>query len=214
MKIAKGSGSLILLILLLIIITGIPLVFLHDNNQLFLQIIFILMCLIEIFFFIFFRDPNRRTGTGIVAVADGKIRDIKEIKDKDIGDSINISTFMNIFNVHVNRMPMDGTIKKIIHLPGGHIPAFKKESEYNERMITLVETSIGPVKVIQIAGIIANRIVNYTNIKDHLLKGSRIGMIRFGSRVDLILPIKNIKNITVKIGDRVIAGEDQICSIQ
>jgi phosphatidylserine decarboxylase len=214
MKIAKGSRLLILIVFSAILITGFPLLFLHDNNQLFLKSLFIISCLTEVCFLLFFRDPDRRIANGIVAVADGRICDIREINDSNIGDSLNISTFMNIYNVHVNRMPIEGTIKKITYLSGGHIPAFKKESKNNERMITIIETPIGLVKIIQIAGIIARRIVNYANQNDYLSKGSRLGIIKFGSRVDLILPKRMIKNITVEIGDKVKAGENQICSVQ
>ncbi|OYT28478.1 phosphatidylserine decarboxylase family protein [Thermoplasmatales archaeon ex4572_165] len=168
----------------------------------------------ECFFLMFFRDPHRKIGKEIVAVADGVIREVNQIKDDDIGDSFHISTFMNVYHVHVNRMPLDGTIKKVTHISGGHIPAFKKESDRNERMITIIETAIGPVKIIQIAGSIARRIVSYVDVDQNLKKGTRIGIIKLGSRVDLIVPKDAVKKISVKKGDRVRAGNSQICSIQ
>jgi phosphatidylserine decarboxylase len=117
---------------------------------------------------------------------------------------------MNIYNVHVNRIPLDGTVKDIVHIHGIHLPAFKKESEKNERVITTIETKIGTIKIIQIAGTIARRIVPYIKKGDKLKKGEKIGIIRFGSRVDIFLPTNKIKKINIKVGDIVKAGETTI----
>lgn len=163
--------------------------------------------------FLFFRDPKRDTGKGIVACADGRIREISNFKDDEVGDCTRISTFMNLYNVHVNRIPLDGTIKNVVHISGIHLPAFKKESEKNERVITIIDTKIGTIKVIQIAGTLARRIVPYIKKGDKLKKGEKIGIIRFGSRVDVYLPTKKIKNIHVKIGDMVKAGETTLAEI-
>jgi phosphatidylserine decarboxylase len=111
-------------------------------------------------------------------------------------------------------MPIDGKIRKMDHISGGHIPAFKKESERNERMISLINTAYGPMKIVQIAGIIARRIVNYHQPDEHLKKGQRYGIIRLGSRVDLFVSRKHIKNIHIKKGDHVRAGESQILNMQ
>jgi phosphatidylserine decarboxylase len=162
---------------------------------------------------LFFRDPDRVIGKGIVACADGRIREIADINDDKIGNSLKISTFMNVYNVHVNRIPLDGDIKFIEHISGIHLPAFKKESDKNERMITTINTKIGPIKIIQIAGTLARRIVPYIKKGDKLKKGERIGIIRFGSRVDVYLPSKKIKKILVKIGEGVKAGETTIAEI-
>jgi len=172
-----------------------------------------LLLLLTGFFLLFFRDPERNIGKGIVAPADGKIREISSIKDSEIGECTKISTFMNVYNVHVNRMPMDGTIKNIVHLSGTHLPAFKKESERNERVILLLKTEIGTVKIIQIAGTLARRIVPYVKKGDAVKKGEKIGIIRLGSRVDIYLPTKKIQTITVNVKDRVKAGEDTIAKI-
>ncbi len=175
--------------------------------------IFILLLLISLIFLIFFRDPDRKIGKGIVAAADGVIREITTDKDKGVGKYTKISTFMNIHNVHINRMPMDGIIKDIIHQKGAYFPAFKKESENNERVILLIKTNIGIIKVIQIAGTLARRIVIYIKKGDAIKKGEKIGLIRFGSRVDVYLPTKKIRLITVKVGDRILAGENTIAEI-
>jgi len=177
-----------------------------------LFISFILL-LVTGFFIIFFRDPERTIENGIVAPADGRIREINNITDPDLGDYTLISTFMNVYNVHINRMPLDGTIKDIIHISGGYLPAFKKESEKNERVIIVTDTKIGTVKIIQIAGTLARRIVPYVKKGDERKKGDKIGIIRFGSRVDIYLPTKKIKRISVNVNDRIKAGEDAIAEI-
>ena len=129
MKIAQSSWSWILtpfsagifFVILLIIFNGVP-------GSIFL-LISVFSFLITSFFLLFFRDPKRDTGKGVVAPADGRIREISSINDKDVGACTNISTFMNVYNVHVNRMPLDGVIKDVVHFPGTYLPAFKKESE-------------------------------------------------------------------------------------
>ncbi|KYK30202.1 hypothetical protein AYK20_04440 [Thermoplasmatales archaeon SG8-52-1] len=173
----------------------------------------VLLLLKTVLFLIFFRDPDRIIGKGVVASADGKIREITDVKDDDIGNCTMISTFMNLHNVHVNRLSLDGTVKNITHKKGFHLPAFKKESEKNERVITIIDTKIGTLKVIQIAGTIARRIFPYIKIGDKMKKGERIGIIKFGSRVDVYLPTKKLSKICVRVGDIVKAGETTIAEI-
>ncbi|HEX17723.1 MAG TPA: phosphatidylserine decarboxylase [Thermoplasmatales archaeon] len=177
-----------------------------------LLILFVLILILTIFVMIFFRDPERRVGEGIVSPADGRIIDINEIDDPDVGESIKISIFMNLFDVHVNRMPLDGRILRIERTKGSFLPAFLKNADKNERNTILAETEIGKVKIVQIAGMLARRIVCYIREGDFLRKGERIGMIRFGSRVDLILPRREVK-IRVRKKDRVKAGADGIAEI-
>ena len=172
-----------------------------------------LLLVISFLFVIFFRDPKRKTGEGVVAVADGVIREIADENDIDVGQCTKISTFMNIHNVHVNRMPLDGTVMGITHHSGAHIPAFKKESEKNERVVLLLKTEIETVKIILIAGTLARRIVPYVKKGDTVQKGKKIGLIRLGSRVDIYLPTNKIQTITVNMKDRVKAGEDTIAKI-
>ena len=214
MKLAEASKSWIITSFIKgIILSILSIILLEHNFSYILLLTSVFFFSLTGFFLIFFRDPDRVIGKGIVSCADGKIRDIFEINDKDVGKSICISTFMNIQNVHVNRMPIDGKIKKINHKHGFHLPAFKKESEKNERTIIVVDSKIGIIKIIQIAGTIARRIVTYIKKGDEIKKGRRIGIIRLGSRVDLYLPKKNIKNIYVKKGDKVKAGADTIAEI-
>jgi phosphatidylserine decarboxylase len=204
MRIAKGCWSWVtpplLLSILFLALSWFSLWFL----VLFVPVYFIL-----VFFLIFFRDPERKIGEGIIAPADGKIRDIKQEKDQYL-----ISTFMEVNNVHVNRMPLDGRISKMTHFPGYHLRAWKKESDLNERVVITIETAIGQVTVVQLAGLIARRVYPYIKEGDTLKKGDRIGIIRLGSRVDVYLPKEKIKSIPVKIGDPVFAGKDTIAFIK
>jgi phosphatidylserine decarboxylase len=214
MKIAQGSIYWILATFFSGLIFLFLMFFTSNSNLKYIFLFLtVIIFLLTILFIIFFRDPERNISKGIVASADGKIREICNINDNDIGQCINISTFMNLYNVHVNRTPIEGIVKNITHKRGIHLPAFKKESEKNERVITLFDTNIGNVKVIQIAGTLARRIVPYIKIKDKLKKGERIGIIRFGSRVDVYLPSQKIKSICVKVGDIVKAGETTIAEI-
>ena len=214
MKIAKDCTSWILSSLIpasLILI--ISFIYLQSFIGFVLLFVSFLLFLLTGFFLVCFRDPERTIGEGIVACADGKIREITELNDTDIGKCIKISTFMNVQNVHVNRMVFDGKIKSITHFSGLYLPAFKKESEKNERVVIIIENSIGLIKIVQIAGTLARRIVTYIKKDNILKKGDRIGIIRLGSRVDVYLPCEKIKNINVRIGCRVKAGEDKIAEI-
>jgi phosphatidylserine decarboxylase len=212
-RIAKGGFSWIVtscaITVLLLIASLLTLGFL----QISLFVFFVFFFLISLLLFIFFRDPKRTIGSGIVAVADGRIREITKLHDCDVGKCLRISTFMNIHNVHVNRMPLDGRIEKITHHSGGHIPAFKKESDSNERVVLLIKTDIGFIKIVQIAGTIARRIVPYVAEGNILEKGEKIGLIRLGSRVDLYLPTTTIKALVIQVNDSIKAGEDTIAEI-
>jgi len=214
MKIAQGSKSWIasafLFAIIFLVIYFIFLNTLIGVTSLLLSIIFFLK---TGFLLTFFRDPERKIGNGFVVCADGKIREITKTVDEDIGNCFKISTFMNVHNVHVNRMPLDGVIKNIVHISGLHLPAFKKESEKNERVIITFDSSIGTVKIVQIAGTIARRIVPYIQKGDKLKKGTRIGIIRLGSRVDVFLPSSKIKKLLINVGDVVKAGVDTIAEI-
>jgi len=164
---------------------------------------------ISVFFLIFFRDPKRKIGSGFISPADGKIRDIK-IDEK----TCFISIFMNVYNVHVNRIPIKGTILDISHYPGKNFGAWKKEAEENEKVKILIDSDIGKVTVVQIAGLIARRIYPYIKKGDRLKKGDKIGIIRLGSRVDVYLPANKVKKIKVEIGDKVKAGKSTLVDLK
>ena len=213
MKIAQGSLSWILSPFVLGILFLILFFTLTESLSNIFLFISVILLLLTGFFLLFFRDPERNIGKDVVAPADGRIREISNAKDELIGEVTKISTFMNVYNVHVNRMPLDGVIKDIVHHSGFHLPAFKKESEKNERVITTIDTNIGTIKVIQIAGTLARRIIPYIKKGDKLKKGERIGIIKFGSRVDIYLPTKEINKIKVEKGDMIKAGETILAEI-
>ena len=152
---------------------------------------------------VFFRDPERRPGRGIVSPADGRVLEADEAG--------RLVVFMGLSNVHVNRAPLDGRIAAMMHTRGGHAPAYRPEARQNERVETVLETAIGPVKLVQVAGTIARRIVTYRSEGDRVKKGQRIGMIRFGSRVEVTLPAG--VRFLVRPGDRVRAGETTVAEV-
>ena len=157
-----------------------------------------------VFLLWFFRDPERNIKickNCMVAPADGKVIDIR-------GRTICI--FMNFQNVHVNRIPLAGTIRNVEHKKGGYIPAFCKDSDRNERNIITIDTEHGDVSVTQIAGTVTRRIITYVKEGDVIQQGQRYGMIRFGSRVDVTIP--EVFDISCKKGDRVYGGETVIAT--
>ena len=161
----------------------------------------IILLLISFFLLYFYRDPERKIESGIVSPADGLVQRA-EIKS----GMVHLSIFMNVHNVHVNRSPFDGKVLSIKHKSGGYLPAFSKDSDKNERLMTKIDTSIGVIKVIQIAGVLVRRIVSYVKPNTEVTKGERIGLIHFGSRVDLSFESAGI-DVLVKKGDRVLAGQ-------
>ncbi len=158
----------------------------------------------------FFRDPRRPGPRGdrlIIAPADGKVVSIRDIEDAEFvdGPGKQVSVFMNIFDVHVNRHPVAGTVGYRDYRPGAFVNAsFDKASTDNEQMCLGIEAPRGRVLVRQIAGLVARRIVTDPVIGDSVQQGVRLGMIRFGSRVDTVLPAA--ARIAVRVGDRTKAG--------
>lgn len=169
----------------------------------------------------FFRDPDRKTPNiknKIISPADGKICLIDKAKPPkellmDSKEMFRICVFMNVFNVHVNRSPVKGTIREIVYKKGQFLNAsLDKASEKNERNSLIIETDDNKeIIVTQIAGLIARRILSFVNNKDKIDVGERFGLIRFGSRVDIYLPEGS--KAAVKIGDTVKAGETIIGSL-
>ena len=159
----------------------------------------------------FFRDPERSTPPGdnlIIAPADGKVVVVKKIFDNEFfrTDVWQVSIFMSPLNVHVNRNPISGVVKHTRYVQGEYFAAFEdKASEKNEQMIVGLENGYGKVLVKQIAGFVARRIVCPLKPGDTVHGGERFGMIKFGSRVDVFLPLS--VDVRTKIGDRTVAGE-------
>ena len=168
----------------------------------------VLLFVLFIFCLNFFRDPKRPIPKGvnqIISPADGKIVRLDSIVDDEVGNSIIISIFLNIFNVHVNRMPIDGKFYDIEYNKGRFLLAFQHNaSDENEKNIIKLKTKIGTIKIVQIAGLLARRIICYAEKGNSMNIGDRLGFMRFGSRIDIILPDK-IK-LNVKKGDKVIGN--------
>lgn len=194
-------------------------------------IILLLITFLLFYNFYFLRDPARQipVGNNIVSPADGKVLMVKKFK----GDKIDIdkrflghvktftkdvckegyliSIFMNIFDVHINRAPISGVVKSIKHSDGKFLNAESPESTFeNENVQTIFQDGSFKIKVIQIAGLIARRIVPFIKTNEKIIKGQRMGLIKLGSQVTLILPA----NVKVKVhkGQRVLAGETIIAT--
>jgi phosphatidylserine decarboxylase len=165
----------------------------------------------------FFRDPERSGPRGervVIAPADGKVVLISEVDEPNFigGKAKRVSIFMNVFNVHVNRYPVDGTVRYLKYNPGKFLNAVaEKASMENEQMSVGLETPNGRILVRQIAGLIARRIVTYSKEGEQVKQAQRMGLIRFGSRVDVFLPLDAV--VKVKVGDLTIAGSTVIAEL-
>jgi phosphatidylserine decarboxylase len=161
------------------------------------------LLILTLFVLFFFRDPQRIfTGDAhqVVSPADGRV-----VSLRNEGGNEAVSIFLSVFDVHVNRAPIGGRISKIQYEHGKFLAAFDEKASYeNERNSITMENSHGIVRFVQIAGLIARRIICWRREGEELQAGERIGMIKFGSRVDVFLPAGSV--IQVKKGDKVRAG--------
>jgi phosphatidylserine decarboxylase len=174
--------------------------------------------IISLFILQFFRDPKRNTPSKkniVVSAADGKVIVIEKCKDNYLRrPAIKVSVFMNIFNVHSNKSPVKSTVMNKWYFPGKFLNAsLSKASLENERCALHLKTKEGfDITCVQIAGLIARRILCYVNKDEVLDVGERYGFIRFGSRVDLFLPINS--KIKVSLGEKVFNGETIIAELK
>ena len=173
----------------------------------------------------FFRDPVRVTPTSadlVIAPADGLITQIAEVPPPPeiagadgLGDTpmLRVSMFMSVFDVHINRTPVAGTLRKIVYIPGKFVNAdLDKASEENERQHFVVERGDGVrIGFTQIAGLVARRILPFVSMGQDVATGQRVGLIRFGSRVDVFLPAGTTPQVL--LGQRTLAGETVIARI-
>jgi phosphatidylserine decarboxylase len=170
--------------------------------------------LLTLFMLYFFRDPDRAIPSDsdiFIAPADGCVVQIRETVEDELADEkmIEVSIFMNAFNVHVNRLPCDGTVKEVKHYLGRCMAAWSEEaSKCNEHITMLLDTEYGNIVVRQVAGLLARRTVCRVKPGEVLKSGDRFGIIKFSSRVDLFLPLGT--DIKVKLKDKVKAGESII----
>ena len=171
-----------------------------------------LLGVVAIWLLVFFRDPVRTGPRGtefVIAPADGKIVSVAEVDEPQFlqGRARRISIFMNVFNVHVNRYPVSGRVELVYYNPGKFLhAAADKASLDNEQSSIGVQGPHGPVLVRQIAGQVARRIVTDGQPGDTAAQGERLGMIRFGSRVDVFLPLTARLAVKIVPGERVLAG--------
>jgi len=167
--------------------------------------------LVVLFMVQFFRDPPRRIPqepAGVLSPADGRIVSVGKARDPYLErEALKISVFMNVFNAHSNRSPVDGSVEKTWYFPGRFLNAdLDKASAENERAVIYLRTLDGrDVTCVQVAGLIARRILCYAKEGQSLSRGDRFGFIRFGSRVDVYLPPESVPKVC--IGDKVYATE-------
>lgn len=174
--------------------------------------------LISVFVLQFFRDPARSAPQGdklVLAPADGRIVAVEQTLDSYRNcEALKVSVFMNVFNVHSNRSPIKGTVTGVQYFPGKFVNAdLDKASSENERNAVTLKTADGQeLSFVQVAGLIARRILCYVKPGDALTPGQRYGFIRFGSRVDVYLPLN--AGVKVSLGDKVRAGETVLAELQ
>jgi phosphatidylserine decarboxylase len=175
------------------------------------------LALVAIWVASFFRDPERTGERGdsvVISPADGKVVLITDVDEPTFfgGKTTRVSIFMNVFNVHVNRYPIAGTVRLAKHSPGSFLNAAdERASLENEQTTVGIEAGGRKVMVRQIAGLIARRIVNYAKEGTTVAQGDRMGLIRFGSRVDVFVPVGS--TIKVKVGDLTVAGQSVVAEL-
>lgn len=170
----------------------------------------------------FFRDPPRVTPLReglVVSAADGRVSSVESVKppgELGLGDEerVRVSTFLSVFDVHINRSPVAGKIVRSVYIPGAFLnAALDKASEENERRALVVQQASGvEIGVVQIAGLVARRIVTFADEGDTVGAGQRFGLIRFGSRVDIYLPPG--KPALVSVGQRMVGGETVVADLK
>ena len=205
-----SEGKIIVIPITLIFLIGISANHLTDYSLEWLKYFNSISVSFLLFSLYFFRDPKRKpTGNSnqMISPADGKVIQIIDINDPDIGDAKQISIFLSIFNVHSQYVPIDSNVISYNYFSGKYFLAFNhKASAKNEQSVTLFKTrQDNKYKIKQIAGFIARRILNYMKPSQSVLKGQRLGFIRFGSRVEIIVPRNNF-DITIRKGDRMKAN--------
>jgi phosphatidylserine decarboxylase len=170
--------------------------------------------LLAAFFLWFFRDPRRIVPTGagiVVSPADGVVTSVDRISTPS-GDKIRLSVFLNVFDVHVNRSPIAGVIREVRYQKGLYLNAMNPQSAGKNEQNTVVVSGDGvEVAFKQIAGLLARRIVFNRRVGDHVERGERVGLIKFGSRVDVLLP--GDASLGVKKGDRVKGGSSVLATV-
>lgn len=208
MKISKEGTVTIVLVNIFVSLCIILLIF--ANNPVWFWLLIPLLS-IEFLVIYFFRDPERYIPAGadeIVSPADGKVVLIKDVHEDLFlkSEAVQISIFLSVFNVHVNRIPISGVVKYFQYMHGAFLAAFNHDASVkNEQTIIGIESEKSKILFKQIAGLLARRIVFDNKPDEKVVKGHRCGIIKFGSRVDVVVQ-KNV-DIKVQVGDKVKGGE-------
>ena len=201
------EGKIIIIPLLLFVLAGTGIQAYYPSEG--LKWINLAFAVLTLFSMYFFRDPQRipPNNNGFLSPADGKLVQIIDVEDEEIGTAKQISIFLSIFNVHRQRVPLSGKVISKQYNSGKFLAAFNhKASLDNEQMVVKFETENGKqYKIKQIAGLIARRIFNYMEPEFMVQRGERLGFIRFGSRVDIIVPADF--QINVNLGDAVLGNQ-------
>ena len=201
------EGKIIIIPLLLFVLAGTGIQAYYPSEGLkWINLVFAVLTLFSMYFF---RDPQRipPNDNGFLSPADGKVVQIIDVEDEEIGPAKQISIFLSVFNVHRQRVPLSGIVISKQYNSGKFLAAFNhKASLDNEQTIVTFETEMGKkYKIKQIAGLIARRILNYMEPGIMVQQGERLGFIRFGSRVDIIVPTDF--QIKVSLGDAVLGNQ-------
>ncbi|MFT7587849.1 MAG: phosphatidylserine decarboxylase [Limisphaerales bacterium] len=218
-KIHKEGRAIVVSILILVVLANLASRWIYPEANLFLNILLGISLLGIAGTAAFFRNPNRDiylSGNSVIAPADGKVVVIEEVEEPEYfkDKRLQVSVFMSIKNVHVNRNPIGGQVKYFRYHPGKYLLAWHpKSSTRNERTTIVIENEENDIEVLvrQIAGKIARRIVSYSEVGKQVDQGAELGFIKFGSRVDLYLPLDAAVN--VKIGQKVKGGETVIAHL-
>lgn len=148
-------------------------------------------------------DAKKYNDNVLICPCDGRVLNIVEHQDK-----LQISVFLNVHNIHIQYAPIRGRVRSIIHKDGEFHPAyFFEKSQYNERVETIIESFVGDIKVVQIAGQVARRIVSFLEVGQHIERGNPLGLIKFGSRIDIWIPKQHIKSILINKDHKVNIGQ-------
>jgi phosphatidylserine decarboxylase len=159
----------------------------------------------------FFRDPERAipvVAHGVLAPADGRVMSVQDAVDSFVGPAVRVAIFLSPLDVHVNRAPIAGVVTDTVYTPGRFVAAYDSGAEDNERCAVRLQGEHVRVTVVQIAGVVARRIVCRVGSGDKLAAGERFGMIRFGSRTDCYMPRST--EVTVRVGEHVRGGQTVI----